>query len=236
MLLEGVIALIALATVMVLAPDATKGSPDAIFATGLGHFLSVLGINQSFAISFAMLAFATFVFDTIDVATRLGRYLLQELTGWKSLGGSALATLLTLALPALMLSTTINGPDGKPLPSYLAVWPVFGASNQLLAALSLLGLYAWVQRLTTNFWARLAVGAPMVFMTIMTLWALTLNIYKWIDAIKLGTRTWFDPIGLLSTVLVALALTMLTMTLMQKNKTKLVKEQKEGNLIRHHQS
>lgn len=216
MLLEGIIALIALATVMVLTPDSAKGSPDAIFATGLGRFLSVFGIDQSFAIGFAMLAFATFVFDTIDVATRLGRYLLQELTGWRGLGGSFLATLLTLALPALMLSSTVNGPDGKPLPSYLAVWPVFGASNQLLAALSLLGLYAWVQRLTTSPWARLAVGAPMVFMTIMTLWALTLNLFKWIDAINLGTRTWLDPIGLLSALLVALALTMLGMTLMPK--------------------
>lgn len=218
MLLEGVIALIALATVMVLSPDPTKGSPDAIFAAGLGRFLSVLGVGQSFAISFAMLAFATFVFDTIDVATRLGRYLLQELTGLKGLGGSALATFATLALPALMLSATINGPDGKPIPSYLAVWPVFGASNQLLAALSLLGLYAWVRRLTPNLWARLAVGLPMVFMTVMTLWALALNLYKWVDAIKLGTRTWLDPIGLLSAILVALALAMLGLTLMPKNK------------------
>lgn len=203
MLLEGVVALIALCTVMIAGQN--TGTPDAIFATGLGRFLSVFGVNPDFAVSFAMLAFATFVFDTIDVVTRLGRYLLQELTGWRGINGAAIATILTLTLPAIMLSTTITGPDGKILPSYLAVWPVFGASNQLLAALSLAGLYAWVKKIENNPWARLKVSGPMLFMIAVTFSALTLNLFQWQSAITTGPRTWADPIGIANAVLTILA-------------------------------
>ncbi|HEY7751191.1 MAG TPA: carbon starvation CstA family protein, partial [Ignavibacteriaceae bacterium] len=67
MLLEGVIALVALSTVMILLPKGFTTTPDAVFATGMGRFLAQFGIDLNFAISLAMLAFATFVFDTIDV-------------------------------------------------------------------------------------------------------------------------------------------------------------------------
>ncbi|MCS6927168.1 MAG: carbon starvation protein A [Candidatus Binatia bacterium] len=209
MLLEGVIALLALACVMILAPTTKGANPDAVFAAGIGQFLSVLGVPLSFAVSFGMLAFATFVFDTIDVTTRLGRYLLQELFGWKTLAGKTLATLLTLCVPAVLLGFTVTGPDGKPIPAYLSIWPVFGASNQLLAALSLLGLFVWLVRREHQRWAVFLVGVPMAFMMTMTLSALFFTIQKWIVAVTNGTRTLFDPVGIASTCLVVLAVGMI---------------------------
>ena len=77
-----------------------------------------------FAITFGAMAFSTFVFDTIDVATRLGRYLIQELTGMKTLPGAAIATLLTVGAPALILSMAGEG-------FWIKFWTLFGASNQL---------------------------------------------------------------------------------------------------------
>ena len=56
-----------------------------------------------FAVSFGLLAFSSFVFDTLDVCTRLGRYVLQEMTGLKGLAGGAIATLITLAAPSVYL-------------------------------------------------------------------------------------------------------------------------------------
>lgn len=205
MLLEGVIALLALACVMILVP-ATKGTnPDAVFATGIGQFLSTLGIPLSFAVSFGMLAFATFVFDTIDVTTRLGRYLLQELFGWRTLTGRALATVLTLIVPAILLSLTTIGPDGKPMPAYLSIWPVFGASNQLLAALSLLGLFIWLFRRQRQQKAVFLVGIPMAFMMTMTLWSLAITLQRWLVGISAGSRSVFDPIAIAALLLVVLA-------------------------------
>jgi len=213
MLLEGVIALIALSTVMILLPSDFKSSPDTVFATGIGTFISRLGIPFHFAVSFGMLAFATFVFDTIDITTRLGRYLLQELFGFSESKGKFLATFLTLLIPAILLSTSMISPDGKLIPSYMAVWPVFGASNQLLAALSLVGLFSWVRKLNKGLKDELIVGIPMVFMTIMTLWALFLNIKGWIYSIYAGTRSIFDPVGFLSIALVSLAICLIYLTM-----------------------
>ncbi|HEY3250923.1 MAG TPA: carbon starvation CstA family protein [Ignavibacteria bacterium] len=220
MLLEGVIALISLSTVMILLPSDFRSTPDTVFALGIGKFISQIGIPYNFAISFGMLAFATFVFDTIDVTTRLGRYLVQELFGFSENKGKVLATFLTLLIPAVLLSTSMISPDGKPIPSYMAVWPVFGASNQLLAALSLVGLFSWVRKLNKGYKEEIIVGIPMVFMTIMTLWALFLNIKGWIDSINAGTRTIADPVGLLSIALVILAISLIYLTLQENYKVK----------------
>jgi carbon starvation protein len=221
MLLEGVIALIALSTVMILLPSDFKASPDTVFATGIGKFISQLGIPYSFAISFGMLAFATFVFDTIDVTTRLGRYLIQELLGFSESKGKVLATVLTLLLPAILLSTSMVSPEGKVIPSYMAVWPIFGASNQLLAALSLVGLFGWVRNLNKGYKEEIIVGIPMIFMTIMTLWALFLNLKSWIEAVYSGARSIADPVGFLSIALVILALSLIYLTMRESYKSKL---------------
>ncbi len=218
MLLEGVIALIALSTVMILLPSDFRSSPDTVFALGIGKFISKLGIDMRFAISFGMLAFATFVFDTIDVTTRLGRYLIQELFGFSENKGKIISTLITLILPAILLSTTMISPEGKIIPSYLAVWPIFGASNQLLAALSLIGLFMWVRKLNKGIIEEIIVGVPMVFMSVMTIWALVLNIKNWIEAIVSGTRTITDPVGILSSALVLLALSIIYISLKENVK------------------
>lgn len=171
MLLEGLVAVIALTTVMLLPKGSPvlAGGPDRVYAEGLAHFVEQFGVNPGFARSFALLAFATFIYDTLDVATRLGRYMLQELMGWKGLWGGAAGTALTLALPAIFVSASLTGPNGQPIPAWKMFWTVFGTSNQLLAALTLLSLTLWLKR-TGKAWALTAV--PMVFMMTMTLWAL----------------------------------------------------------------
>ncbi|MEW6325272.1 MAG: carbon starvation CstA family protein [Nitrospirota bacterium] len=197
MLLEGVVALIALITVMMLAPGSPEAaqSPMEIYARGLAAFASVLGIPPGLAMSFGLLAFATFVYDTLDVATRLGRYILQELTGWEGAGGRIAATVVTLLPPLFFLLTTTEQ-------AYLKFWPIFGASNQLLAALSLLGIAVWFMRTGRN---PLIMLLPMLFIMVMTLWSLGLYAAPWIADLA-GGRPRLDPIGLVSLVLIGLAL------------------------------
>ncbi len=78
MLMEAMVAVIALSTVMILAKDSEiiNKSPNFVYASGIG-------INPAFGISFGLMAFTTFVYDTLDICTRLGRYIIQELTGVK---------------------------------------------------------------------------------------------------------------------------------------------------------
>jgi carbon starvation protein len=163
----------------------------------------------NFAISLAMLAFATFVFDTIDVTTRLGRYLVQELLGIKGRSGSIIGTAATLIIPMILLSIQVTDASGKIIPAYLVVLSVFGASNQLLAALSLTGLFVWIRKLNKGIVPQVIVGVPMVFMTVITLWTLILNINRWLDAISEGKRTITDPSGILNVLLIVLALSLL---------------------------
>ena len=112
MLAEGLIAIIALSTIMILSNQEIETlKPGTIYAKGIGKFLSVF-ISEKYlhiATTFGAMAFSTFVFDTLDVATRLGRYILEELLNLKSFYAKIIATLATLLLPAIFLMFAKEG-------------------------------------------------------------------------------------------------------------------------------
>jgi carbon starvation protein len=169
MLLEGFVALIALSTVMIATGADLQGkAPGAVYGAGLGRFMAVLIGEQNllFAITFGAMAFSTFVFDTLDVSTRLGRYVIQELTGWSGRGGAWVATLLTALVPLGFLLAAGEG-------AYRSFWVLFGTSNQLLAALSLLGITVWLKRAGRPHAFTMA---PMAFVMAITLWSLVIQI------------------------------------------------------------
>lgn len=146
MILESVVAIIALSALMVLGASGVGAlnDPSAIYASGIATFLSYLGIPYSFALNFALLAFATFVYDTLDVATRLGRYIFEELVGIRNRFSPYIASFITLLLPAVFLLHKIVDADGKAIPAWKVFWTVFGASNQLLAGFVLLIVSLWL--------------------------------------------------------------------------------------------
>lgn len=175
MLLEGMVAVVSLCCVMRLAADAPllqNPQPNLIYALGIGSFLEVLGINPQLGVAFALMAFTTFVYDTLDVCTRLGRYIIQELTGWFDAKGKWLGTLVTGGAPVFFVMQTMTGADGKPIPLWRVFWQLFGASNQLLAALTLLGVTVWLWRTRRAWWVWLVAGVPTVLMYVMSTWAL----------------------------------------------------------------
>jgi carbon starvation protein len=173
MLAEAFVAVIALATVITLAPGKLP-PPGKIYGDGIGRFLTVIIGKDHFVVAatFGAMAFSTFVFDTLDVSTRLGRYILQELLGWKSKVGSAVATALTLAIPAYVLATATPPAPGA-RPAYMDFWALFGTSNQLLAALTLLAITVWLRHEKRRVWYT---AVPMVFVMLITLWALVVQV------------------------------------------------------------
>jgi carbon starvation protein len=204
MLFEALVAVVALATLMVLpVGDAALGlGPDRIYAAGLARFVERFGIQPELARNFALLAFATFIYDTLDVTTRLGRYMLQELTGWSGVKGGMAATLLTLTLPAVFVTVRVVDPSGNPVPAWKMFWTIFGTSNQLLAGLTLLGLTTWLKERGGRAW--LVTAFPMAFMMVMTLWALGRTILPWVAT--LGNNPRWETIPVVAVVLFALAL------------------------------
>ncbi len=170
MILEGVVAILALATVMILAKgDVLAGaSPDRIYAAGLSRFIGHLGLPREFVQSFVLLAFTTFIYDTLDVATRLARYLLQEVLRWKENQGRLLATGLSLLIPLACVSMRVTDQAGNVIPAWKVFWTVFGTSNQLLAAFSLFAIALWMKRIGKNWLLALV---PMSFLLTMTAWS-----------------------------------------------------------------
>jgi carbon starvation protein len=179
MLLEAMVAVFALASVMILSPGSEAAKPDTIYALGLGTFAGQLNVPTMFAVSFGLLAFSSFVFDTLDVCTRLGRYVLQEITGLKGFAGGAVATLITLAAPSVYLWSSPPG-------SFRTFWLIFGTSNQLLAALTLVGVSVWLWRTGRNVWFALV---PAMFMVVTTGTALVLNFRAFLRAYRVHPET-----------------------------------------------
>jgi len=175
MIIEGLLAVIALITVIILLPEEAKatGNPIAIFANGVGSFIAKIGIPVEVGVTFAALAVSAFALTSLDTATRLGRFAFQEFFKSSSLTflkNRFFATFITI-LPCALLA--LSG-------SYKAIWPIFGSANQLLAALALLASSVWLakKRVNNNF-----LKYPMIFMFAVTLSALVVLIYKKIDQI-----------------------------------------------------
>lgn len=165
MLAEGFVALIALVTIMIVTGDQVKGlKPGTIYGNGIGDFLTLLigPENRGFAITFGAMAFSTFVFDTLDVSTRLGRYIIQEVFGMQHKVGAAVGTLVTILPAAYVIAFA---PEG----SWVKFWTLFGASNQLLAALTLLSITVWLHQARKRIAFTLL---PMIFVLTITLYSL----------------------------------------------------------------
>jgi carbon starvation protein len=203
MLVEGLLALLAVASVMIISGKVPAGqTPVVTFSNGLGTFVETLGIPAEFARTFAMLAVSTFLLTTLDSCTRLARFLVEEIFNlgnqfWLRL----FSTAAVLILPVLVVFQKIPGPNGQLIPAWQAIWPVFGACNQLLAALALLVIFTWLKRSGKRTFY---VAIPMIFMFVTTLTALVQLTYKNLLA-KGGLFDLRHIIGGISLVLLILA-------------------------------
>ena len=200
MLLESFLAVIALIAAVTFSPEKysiliEEGGPVAIFSNGLGTMAAELGIPIQSAITFLALAVSAFAMTTLDTATRLGRFAVQEFFSKPGSSSSMcqnryLATIITI-LPAMLL--TFSG-------SWSAIWPIFGSANQLLAALALLAISAWMINRGKKPYFTLI---PMFFMMAVALSALSVFIFNGV------TGTGDIDLAVIAAVLFAVALYLL---------------------------
>ncbi len=179
MLIEGVLAVVAMITAVTILQGnyhhlLTKegGGPIGIFSSGVGAFISKIGIPVKGAITFAALSISAFALTSLDTATRLARFIFQEFFEKKGSEKKSIlsrnryiGTLVTIIFAGLL---AFSG-------SSKVLWPLFGSANQLLAAIVLLSITVWLAELKkkNNF-----VKYPMFFMFAVTLTALGNLIYK----------------------------------------------------------
>ncbi|HOD67666.1 MAG TPA: carbon starvation CstA family protein, partial [candidate division Zixibacteria bacterium] len=176
MLLEGLLAVLVLITIgsslsfpeymRVTWPEVGAGNPILAFSLSMGHLLEgAFGIPLAYGVVFGILTVEGFLITTLDVAVRLNRYLLEEF--WRTVipnppklltefwFNSAVAVVLMLAL------AMSNG--------YKLIWPLFGSTNQLLAALTLIAVTVWLHRAGRSSWYTLIPAAVMICTTIASL-------------------------------------------------------------------
>lgn len=208
LLLESFVAVIALATVLILSSSqaAEMKDPNQIFAHGISVFLNRLGVPVEFALNFALLAFATFVYDTLDVATRLGRYIFEELTGWRGKWSPYVASFITLVLPAIFVTTRMTDASGQAIPAWKVFWSVFGSSNQLLAALVLLTASLWLFKNKMRYGITLW---PALFMMGVAMCSLFFILKPWFLEMAARRTFIFNPMGITGLLLALLALLLL---------------------------
>ncbi|MEA4876464.1 carbon starvation CstA family protein [Aminobacterium sp. MB27-C1] len=171
MLLEGVVAVIAIGTIMI-SGKILEGGPVVTYAQGFGKFAGLVGIDPKIGASLGGLAINSFLLTSLDTATRLTRYQIQELTNMKV--DKYTATIVAVAAAMALLLVKTVGPDGKPIPAWAAIWPMFGAANQLVAALALLAVGVWIAKGLKKNNSFLMV--PMWFMLATTVAALLIMI------------------------------------------------------------
>jgi carbon starvation protein len=165
------------------------GDPIKAFATGYGKLTSSLpGISLVIGSFFGMVMLNAFVLTTLDTGTRLGRFVFSELTGKKIplLNNRWVASAVILVFAALLGATE----------GYKAIWPVFGASNQLVAALALIVVTSYLVGIKrpTKFTLY-----PAYFMLCTTLAALFFQGYNFFKAESY-------LLGIVSVILILLAL------------------------------
>ncbi len=180
MLIECLLAVISLCAVGYIWSSYAAGetvTPTVVFATGISKMVSSIpglaGV-ESIAYSMLILAVSAFCLTSLDTATRLSRYMFQEfwlapgetpesVTGYKKvLTNSYVATLITVVLGV-----------GLGMTGYAKIWPLFGAANQLLAALGLLAVATWLGKVGKN---NKMFIPPMFFMLLVTLTSLVFTL------------------------------------------------------------
>lgn len=181
MLVEGVLGVMSLITVIYLSDvpfNAAVQNPQLAFADGMSVFISSIGLPQEISHPFISLVLAAFMMTTLDTATRLGRFVWQEVVTGKGtvrekdqvkhpLGVSVLK-FLSNSVVASIIIVAISGFLAFSGQSK-AIWPVFGAANQLLAALTLLGISLYLIKVKSHSYIAII---PMLFMLVMSSWGL----------------------------------------------------------------
>ncbi len=177
------------------AAAGSLGAKVGAFVEGAANFLVALGLSAPFAIALMGVFVASFAATTLDTACRLQRYVVQELASTfvpgdtsgpsrhplsiltNKHGATIFAIILAGALAALPppeVTWTLNS-AGK---GGLILWPLFGATNQLLAGLAFLVITFWLWRRSLPVWF---IIPPTIVMLILPGIAMTIKVYEFLQ-------------------------------------------------------
>jgi carbon starvation protein len=146
------------------------------FIDGGANFLHAYGIPLDLAIGIIAVLVASFAATTLDTATRLQRYVIQEIATATRIkvftnryAATGLAVTLGFSMAMLPAPGKAMGTGG------MILWPLFGATNQLLAGLAFMVTFFYLWRRGISVWF---IALPMCMMLVMPVWALLWQIFN----------------------------------------------------------
>jgi carbon starvation protein len=166
------------------------GQKVGAFVDGGANFINTLGIPLKLAVGIIAVLVASFAATTLDTATRLQRYVVQELASTlriRPLANKYLATACCVIVGGAM--AMIPAPGKAAGTGGLILWPLFGATNQLLAGLAFMVIVFYLWRRNKPIWFAFI---PMIIMLIMPAWALIWQLFHTNPDPALGG--WFWPL------------------------------------------
>lgn len=215
MLIECLVAIISVCAVGYIwaqYKDGTVVAPTKVLATGVATMLQNIagGSAKVYNVAYSMLVLAVSVFclTSLDTATRLARYMFQEFwlepgQTYKDVKGAK----RFLADPYFSTVVTVVLGIALGLTGYSKIWALFGAANQLLAALGLLAVCCWLGKVGKKngmFYF------PMFFMLIVTLTSLVLTVKSNVTNALAGTGEvgWCWTRAIIAVILFVLAISL----------------------------
>ena len=182
-----------------------KGTPFQIFAGAVGGFMGMFGLSAHVATCVITMCVSALALTTLDSVGRIGRMCFQELfTSGKPEEMSGLQKVLTNKYFATVITLFFG--YLLCLGGYMNVWPLFGAANQLCAALVFISLSVFLKVTGRQGWM---LYVPMGFMFAATMSALAMSIYGIVNKLVTGA-----PFGMLTDglqLVVAIALIILAL-------------------------
>lgn len=140
------------------------------FVSGSANMIASLGIPENITIAIMGVFIVSFAATTMDSATRIQRYVVSELAGAFRIQKYVNKYSATaIAIVSAFILAFYNG-TGQ---GALILWPLFGTVNQLLAGLALLVITIYLSRNNQN---PVYAAIPMIFMILMTGWAMLINL------------------------------------------------------------
>lgn len=154
------------------AADGLAAKLDA-FVSGGATFVASLGIPREMARTFMAVMVIAFAATSLDTGARIQRLVISELAeayGVRSLQNRYLAGALGIGAALLLAVTQGDGTGG------LALWPLFGTTNQLVAGVTLMIVSVWLQRLGRPIVYSVV---PMLLVSSVTAWAMVGNLFEY---------------------------------------------------------
>lgn len=152
------------------------GNRLSAFIVGSANMIESYGIPKQISLTIMGVFVASFAATTLDTATRLQRYIVAELA--TVCGAPAVAKKHPATLIAVVTALILAFYNGSGVGA-MKLWPLFGATNQLLAGLALLVITIYLAHKKSPV---VYTMVPMIFMIFMTGWAMLINLKNFYGA------------------------------------------------------